>query len=192
MGAPERFERALSTEPYYYSSYVFVSRKDHDLNVTSLDDPVLKDLKIGVQMIGDDALNTPPAHALADRGIIQNVVGYSVYGAYTDPNPPSKIVDAVVNKEVDIALVWGPLAGYFASRQNVPLDIRPVDPDSNGKLPFVFGISMAVRYGEDGFKQKLDSIIEQRSAEIAKIMDSYHIPRVPEPAQKFDLEGGDQ
>lgn len=192
MGAPEKFERALSTEPYYYSSYVFVSRKDRSLNISSLDDPALKDLKVGVQMIGDDALNTPPAHALADRGIIQNVVGYSVYGEYTEPNPPSKIIDAVVSKDVDIAVVWGPLAGYFASKQNVPLDIRPVEPDSNRKLPFVFGISMAVRYGEDGFKDKLDSILEKNKSEIGKIIDGYHIPRVSEPAQKFDLEGGDQ
>jgi|tagenome__1003787_1003787.scaffolds.fasta_scaffold20782897_2 mxaJ protein len=191
MGAPEKFERALSTEPYYYSSYVFVSRKDKNLNVTSLDDPILKTLKIGVQMIGDDALNTPPAHALADRGIIQNVVGYSVYGEYTDPNPPAKIIDAVVNKDVDVAVAWGPLAGYFAARQSVPLDIRPVEPDSNGKLPFVFGISMAVRYGEDGFKEKLNQILADDRGEIDKIMDEYHIPRVPQPAQKFDLEGGE-
>ena len=192
LGAPEKFERALSTEPYYYSSYVFVSRKDRKLKITSLDDPILKDLKIGVQMIGDDALNTPPAHALADRGIIDNVVGYTVYGEYTEPNPPSRIIDAVVNKDVDIALVWGPLAGYFSSQQAVPLDIRPVEPDSTGRLPFVFGISMAVRYGEDDFKNKLDAIIEKHRSEIEKIMDRYHIPRVPEPAVKFDLEGGDE
>lgn len=192
IGAPEKFERALSTDPYYYSSYVFVSRRDRNLDITSLDDPRLKDLKIGVQMIGDDALNTPPAHALADRGIIQNVVGYSVYGEYTDPNPPARIIDAIVNKDVDIAVVWGPLAGYFAAKQNVPLDVRPVDPDSSGKLPFVFGISMAVRYGEDGFKDKLGALLAKDRAEIEKIMDSYHIPRVPEPTQKFDLEGGDQ
>ena len=191
MGAPEKFERALSTEPYYYSSYVFVSRKDRKLNVTSLDDPILKDLKIGVQMIGDDALNTPPAHALADRGIIQNVVGYTVYGEYTDPNPPSRIIDAVANRDVDIAVVWGPLAGYFASKQSVPLDVRPLEPDSNAKLPFAFGISMAVRYGEDEFKEKLETILLKENVAITKIMDRYHIPRVPEPAQKFDLEGGE-
>jgi mxaJ protein len=191
MGAPEKFERALSTEPYYYSSYVFVSRRDRKLNVTSLDDPILKDLKIGVQMIGDDALNTPPAHALADRGIIQNVVGYTVYGEYTEPNPPSRIIDAVVNKDVDIAVVWGPLAGYFASKQNVPLDVRPLEPDSNAKLPFAFGISMAVRYGEEAFKDRLDMILAKENGAVKKIMDRYHIPRVPEPAQKFDLEGGE-
>jgi len=190
IGAPEKFERADSTDPYYYSSYVFVSRKDKKLNVASFDDPILQDLKIGVQMIGDDALNTPPAHLLADRGIVQNVVGYSVYGEYTEPNPPSRIINAVANKDVDIAVVWGPLAGYFAARQKVPLDIRPVVPAANEKLPLVFGISIAVRFGDDEFKQRLNQIIDDDRKEITRILDQYHIPQVPEPSNKFDMEGG--
>jgi mxaJ protein len=191
IGAPEKFERADSTDPYYYSSYVFVSRKDRNLNVTSFDDPQLKNLKIGVQMIGDDALNTPPAHLLADRGMIDNVVGYSVYGEYTDPNPPSKIIDAVANKDVDIAVVWGPLAGYFAAKQTVPLDIRTVEPRADEKLPVAFGISIAVRYGEDQFKQKLNAILRDDRGEVDRILAEYHIPTVPEPQRKFDLEGGE-
>jgi mxaJ protein len=192
IGAPEKFERADSTKPYYYSSYVFVSRKDKNLNITSFDDPLLKKLKIGVQMIGDDALNTPPAHLLADRGIIDNIEGYSVYGEYTEPNPPSKIIDAVVNNDVDIAVVWGPLAGYFAAKQNVPLDIRVVEPRADEKLPVAFGISIAVRYGEDEFKQKLDSILRDDRGDIDRILADYHIPTVPEPERKFEMEGGDE
>jgi len=192
IGAPEKFERADSTDPYYYSSYVFISRKDRNLDITSFDDPRLKSLKIGVQMIGDDALNTPPAHLLADRGIISNVVGYSVYGEYTEPNPPAKIIDAVANKDVDIAIAWGPLAGYFASREKVPLDIRPVAPEPNAKLPTVFGISVAVRFGNDDFKAKLNEILEKDRVDIDHILAEYHVPRVPEPPNKFDMEGGDQ
>ena len=192
IGAPAKFERADSTDPYYYSSYVFVSRKDRKLDIASFDDPRLKNLKIGVQMIGDDALNTPPAHLLADRGIISNVVGYSVYGEYTDPNPPSKIIDAVASKDVDLAIAWGPLAGYFASREKVPLDIRPVTPDLNAKLPTVFGISIAVRYGNEDFKNKLNALLGENRADIDQILAQYHVPRVPEPANKFNLEGGDQ
>jgi mxaJ protein len=191
IGAPEKFERADSTVPYYYSSYVFVSRKDRNLDITSFDDPRLKDLKIGVQMIGDDALNTPPAHLLADRGIINNIVGYSVYGEYTEPNPPSKIIDAVVNKDVDIAVAWGPLAGYFAAKQNVPLVVRAVETRPDEKLPVTFGISIAVRYGEDQFKEKLNDILVKNRGEIERILAEYHIPTVSEPQQKFDLEGGE-
>ena len=75
LGVPAGFERALTTRPYYRSTYVFVSRKDRGLTVRSFDDPALRTLKIGVQLIGDDGVNTPPAHALAARGIVDNVVG---------------------------------------------------------------------------------------------------------------------
>ncbi len=65
-------------------------------------------------MVGNDAMNTPPAHALARRGIIDNARGYMFYGDYTKPNPPAAIVDAVDNGDIDVAVVWRPLAGYFA------------------------------------------------------------------------------
>ena len=59
-------------------------------------------------MVGADAMNTPPAHALARRGIVQNVRGYMLYGDYRQPNPPSAIIDAVEDGDVDVAVVWGP------------------------------------------------------------------------------------
>ena len=74
----------------------------------TLDDPRLRSATIGVQMIGNDAMNTPPAHAIASRGITDNVRGYMVYGDYGRPNPPAAIVDAVENRQIDVALVWGP------------------------------------------------------------------------------------
>ena len=64
-----------TTYPYYRSSYVFVSRADRRLDVHSLDDPRLKQWTIGVQLVGDDGANTPPAHALARRGAPLHVVG---------------------------------------------------------------------------------------------------------------------
>jgi len=191
IGAPERTERALSSEPYYYSSYVFVTRKDSNFDIVSLDDPRLRQLKVGVEIIGDDGNNPPPAQSLADRGIVNNVVGYSVYGDYSQPNPPARIIDAVVNKDVDVAIVWGPRAGYFAGKERVPLEVVPVDPEENAKLPYVFGISIGVRYGEDEFKEKLNSILSDRRVEIEKILSKYHVPLVTKPEHQLDLEVGE-
>src|SRR5215210_5847248 len=126
MSAPTHFQRALTARPYYRSSYMFVTRKDRHLKIESLDDPQLQKLKIGVQVIGDDGVNTPPAHALAARGIIDNVVGYTVYGDYSQPNPTARIIESVANGDVDVAITWGPLAGYFAPRQRVPLELVPL------------------------------------------------------------------
>ena len=179
MGVPLSFEMASTTSPYDRSTYVFIYRKDHHLNIHSLDDPLLHKLKIGVQLIGDDATNTPPAHALTNRNIVQNVRGYTVYGDYSQANPPARIVEAVARGRVDVAIVWGPLAGYFARRQKVPLEVVAVEPQIDlPYLPFVFDISMGVRRGDDAFKEQLEQILARRRAEIESILDEYGVPRV--------------
>jgi mxaJ protein len=178
MGLPSSVELALTTRPYYRSTYVFVSRKDRGIAVRSFDDPALRTLRIGVQMIGDDGTNSPPAHALANRGVIRNVAGYSVYSDYSQPNPPARIVEAVARGDVDMAVVWGPLAGYFAPRQGVPLALVPVSPQIDRPfLPFVFDISMAVRRGDDALHDELDSFIERRQPEIDALLARYGVPR---------------
>jgi mxaJ protein len=179
IGVPSSFERASTTMPYYRSTYVFVTRRDRHLKIASLDDPVLTRLRIGVQMIGDDFTNTPPAHALSTRHIIQNVRGYSVYGDYRQPNPPARIIDAVARGDIDVAIAWGPLAGYFAQKEPVSLDITPVSPQIDLPfLPFVFDISMGVRRGDDALRDELNAIIARRKGEIDHILDQYGVPRV--------------
>ena len=69
-----------TSRPYYRSSYVFLTRADRGPDVESLDDPALRTATIGVQLVGDDGSNTPPAHALARRGVVNNVRGFMVYG----------------------------------------------------------------------------------------------------------------
>jgi quinoprotein dehydrogenase-associated probable ABC transporter substrate-binding protein len=182
MGIPSSYELVLATRPYYRSTYVFVSRQDRHLGVRSFDDPLLRRLRIGVQLVGDDYANAPPAHALAARGVIGNVHGYSVYGDYRQESPPAAVVEAVARGEVDVAVVWGPLAGWFARRQThrrIPLEIVPVSPQIDLPfLPFVFDISMGVRRGDTELKEKLDGILERKRSEIDAILDESGVPRV--------------
>jgi mxaJ protein len=124
-------------------------------------------------------VNTPPAHALSRRHIIQNVRGYSVYGDYRQPNPPARIIDAVARGDVDVAVAWGPLAGYFATREPVPLDITPVSPQIDLPfLPFVYDISMGVRRGDDSLREELNGVIARRKAEIDRVLNQFGVPRV--------------
>ncbi|HJQ70611.1 MAG TPA: substrate-binding domain-containing protein [Blastocatellia bacterium] len=179
IGVPMSFELALTTSPYYRSSYVFVYRKDKGLHVTSFDDPALGKLRVGVQLIGDDYANSPPAHALAKRGVVGNVKGYTVYGDYSKPNPPAAIIDSVVAGEIDVAIAWGPMAGYFAKRQSVALEVVPVSPQIDQPfLPFVYDISMGVRRGEDSFKEEIEEVLARRRSEIERILDEYGVPRL--------------
>jgi mxaJ protein len=178
IGVPSSFERTSTTTPYYRSTYVFVTRRDRHLRIASFDDPALRHLRIGVQMVGDDFINTPPAHALSKRHIISNVRGYSVYGDYRQSNPPARIIDAVARDDVDVAVAWGPLAGYFAQREPVPIEITPVSPQIDLPfLPFVFDISMGVRRGNDALKEELNTVIQRRKPEIDRILDQYGVPR---------------
>ncbi len=111
MGVPSSFELALATVPYYRSTYVFVTRRDRALDIKSFDDPRLRTLRIGVHLAGDDGANTPPVHALSSRQIVGNLRGYMLAGDYTKPNPPARLIEAVIAGDVDVAVAWGPLAG---------------------------------------------------------------------------------
>jgi mxaJ protein len=186
IGVPAGFELVLPTKPYYRSSYVFVTRSDVTPAITSFDDPRLHTLRIGVHLIGDDGANTPPAHALVRRGIVTNVAGYMIYGDYNEPDPPARLIEAVAQKAIDVAVAWGPLAGYFAPKQSVPLKLTPVSPALDPPaLPMTFAIAMGVRKDDKALRDALNDVIEKRRADIEKILDEYRMVRVTgEPVKK--------
>lgn len=176
-GIGSNVEMVATTRPYYRSTYVFLTRRDHKLGGLTLSDPRLKRLKIGVQMVGNDQTNTPPAHALATRGMIGNVRGYMLYGDYRRPNPPAEIVEAVERGDVDVAVVWGPLAGYFAARSPVPLRLEPVTPWlADMQWPMQFDISVGVQKDNQALLKQIDRILARRSGEIRELLVQYHVP----------------
>lgn len=178
-GVPSSLEMLATTRPYYRSGYVFVTRADRNLDLRSLDDPRLRGFKIGVQMIGDDGANAPPAHALSRRGIIENVIGFMVYGDYAEPNPAARIIEAVVRGEIDTALVWGPVAGYFAHLQQTPLAMTFVEPRIDGPtLPMMFDISMGLRREDVSLKREIEAALISRRPAIDQILAEYGIPRL--------------
>ncbi len=179
-GVAAGVDNVAGTQPYYRSTYVFVTRASEPLQGLTLDDPRLKSLSVGVQMIGNDAMNTPPAHAIARRGVIQNVHGYTLYGNYDAPNPPARIVDAVAHGEIDVALVWGPLAGFFASRSAVPLRLEPITPALDaGVWPMTYDIAMGVRRTETALREQIEAILRNRKSDIDAILRAYHVPELP-------------
>jgi quinoprotein dehydrogenase-associated probable ABC transporter substrate-binding protein len=178
LGVPAGFERAITTAPYYRSSYTFVYRDDRNLDIKSLDDPALRTLKIGIQLAGDESSGPPPAFALAKRGLVDNLVGYSIYGDYTQPNPPARVIDAVAAGDVDVAIVWGPLAGYFAKRAAVPLKVVPVSPEVDPPaMHFAFDISVGVRKSGRELRDEINQILARNRGEVEKILDAYAVPR---------------
>ena len=179
---PSGMETLGTTRPYYRSAYAFVTRADRPA-IASFDDPALRSATVGVQLVGDKS-DTPPARALARRGIVGNVRGYSLYGDYAQPNPPARIVEAVAKGDIDVAVVWGPLAGYFAPRQDVKLTVTPVEPQVDGpRLPMAFDISVGVRKEDEALRQEIGEALARRKPEIDRILASYGVPRLDLPTR---------
>ena len=176
MGVPKGYDLVAWTKPYYRSTYVFVYPKESEMSLKSLDDPILRTLKIGVHLLGNDYMNPPPVHELGKRGIVENVVGFDTF--YSESKSPGKIIDAVANGEIDVAIVWGPVAGYFSKLQSVPLELVPV-PSGEGDLPFAFDICLGVRHGEKELKARLEAVLDRKSAEISAILKEYGVPTLP-------------
>jgi mxaJ protein len=184
LEAPVGYERATETIPYYRSTYVFVSRRDRHIKVRSFDDPALRRLRVGVQIIGDDYANSPPAEAMGRRGLVERVVGFPVYGDYGHPDPLAPIVNAVSRGTVDVAVVWGPTAGWFAKSSPVPLSIVPIAAASEaGGLKFAFDVGMGVRRGDDQLRRRLDDVIRTHRPQIAAILRRYGVPLVSPPTR---------
>ncbi|MBN9505815.1 MAG: quinoprotein dehydrogenase-associated putative ABC transporter substrate-binding protein [Altererythrobacter sp.] len=175
-GVASGLETLATTRPYYRSSYMFVTRQADALSGLTLDDPRLKALSIGVQLVGDDGGNTPPSHALARRGLIDNVHGYMLYGDYTRPNPPAAIMRAVEQGDIDAGLVWGPLAGYFAKESAVPLRLEPVTPwlDDN-QWPMAYDISVGVRKDDPELLTQVGRALTDNRAKIERLLAEYGV-----------------
>jgi mxaJ protein len=184
MGMPSHSEMALTTHAYYRSTYAFVTRQQDDLQLRSLDDPRLHRLRIGLHAIGDDYSNVPPAQALAERGIVKNVHGYSIYGDYSKPDPPRDLIDAVARGDIDVAIAWGPIAGYFAQHAAIPLRVSPVADTHDRRLPMTFDIAMAVRREDRQLASQLDAELTRRHDDITKLLARYGVP----PAQESSHE----
>ncbi|MCK1718166.1 substrate-binding domain-containing protein [Bradyrhizobium sp. 141] len=182
MGMPAGYDLVETTRPYYRSAYVFVTRQDRQLDLSSLLDPRLHDLTIGVHLIGDDGNNPPPAQALGNHGIVDNLRGYSIYGDYREANPPARLIEAVESGEIDVAAAWGPLGGYFAQRSPVPLTVTPIrDTERFAPQQFQFAIAMGVRKGDQALRDRLNAFIDEHRSEINALLRTYGVPLVNLP-----------
>ena len=177
MEVPSSLAAVDTTEVYYRSTYVFVSRHDRNLQLKSLFDERLSRLRIALPVVGDDY--APPAVALAARGITANITGFSLFAAEGETDPARHIIDAVEHSVVDVAIVWGPLAGYFAKSAPSALDIEPVSPPAFRGIPFTYGMAMGVRKGNTSLRASLNDFIAANTPAIQRLLVDFAIPQLP-------------
>lgn len=163
----------LTSKPYYRSSYVFVYKKDSGLNITDWDSPDLQKATIGVVGM------SPPSRPLSDKGLLNNSKPYRLYRDLTQS--PGILVDDVVKGDIDVAVVWGPIGGYYAKKSAVPMVVVPApeyeQENVHGKEQW--NISMAVRKKDKERMVAINEVLERRHADIMKILDEYGIPHLP-------------
>jgi mxaJ protein len=176
MGVPAAFDLMMPSQPYYSSRYVFVVHRGRRFHSISLRDTSLRQMRIGVHLIEDDEY-VPPARELLLNGMRTNLVGFPIRGNPLSQNPSGKIVKAVAEGQVDVALVWGPTAGYFAAKSAVPLAIYPIcDSGDRRAFPLQFAMSIGVRRGDARLLRDVNRSLTKHRPQIARLLREYHVP----------------
>jgi mxaJ protein len=173
LGLPVGYARVLTTHPLYTSSYTWVHHTE-TLHNPSIAAAELRALRIGVPLVGDDGANPPVVNALVRGGLVENLHGYPVYGDYREERPTGELVHAVARGDVDVAVVWGPIAGYNAARERPALEVTPVTSPTES---FTFDIAIAVRAEDTSLRDELDAVLERRRSDVDAILDRFHVPR---------------
>jgi mxaJ protein len=182
IGAAEGQAGLLTTLAYYRSPFVFVYRADAGYDITTFDDPVLQDLRLGVSpYLG------PTQEAFMRHGLGDNIDGEYDYAAGTEA-PLAPPVEAVANGDVDVVAMWGPAAGYYAAQQDVPLVVQPVPTFEPPFIPMFVNISVGVRQGDDELRDLLNVAITNRWDDINAVLAEYNVPTMPLPKPITTLE----
>ena len=163
-------ELMQNTNPYYRSTYALIQRAGTEAKITDLDDPALKDMRIG------GVANTPPITLLAQRGLIGNLAPYQLMADTRHDHPAQDMVKDVETGEIDIAVVWGPIGGFFAKQADGDMTVTPITADENSPMRMDFRISMGLRRGEPVWKQQLDDLLREEKEAIEGILHEYGVP----------------
>ena len=177
MGTAQDNDALRTSKPYYRSGNIFVWRKESNYNVTNWDAPDLRKGFIGV--VGQSPATIP----MNEKDLIQNA---RPYRQQRDLNlPPSYLIDDLAKGDIDIAVVWGPIGGYFAKNSKVPMEVRLIpeyensNPIQRAKGKQYWNISMGVRKADKERMAMIDAALERNKDKIAKILDDYGVPHVP-------------
>ncbi len=170
MGVPAGLGDVLNTNPYYRMTYVMVYRKDSGIKAQSLADPAMKKLKIGT------VAGTPPNFLLAEDDLLLNMRGYQPRNDTQKENVGQQMIEDIKDKVIDVALMVGPLAGYWAKRENADVDMIRLEnaQRAGGRMDYL--ITMGVRPGEVDWKHQIDDLMKRNQTKINEILASYGVP----------------
>ena len=174
MGFPQGSDLVQVTVPYYRTTYALVSKPGSGFEgVNALDDPKLKEKRIGV------VAGTPPSTNMAINGLMAHAKPYPLTIDTRVDSSAQAMIDDIARGDIDCGILWGPMAGYFASRTNPALIVAPLLKETMGP-PLIYRIGMAVRPSDQEFKRTLNKLIAENQMEINKLLLSYDVPLLDE------------
>jgi len=182
MGFPQGDDQAQVTVPYYRTTYALIFKPGSGLEgVTAINDPKLKDKRIGV------VAKTPPSTAMAINGLLAKSKSYPLFIDTRADSSVRAMIDDLVKGDIDCGILWGPMAGYYAKQANPPLTVVPLTKETIG-APMMYRIGMAVRPADQEWKRTLNKLIMDNQPEINKLLISYNIPILDEANAPITVE----
>jgi quinoprotein dehydrogenase-associated probable ABC transporter substrate-binding protein len=174
MGFPQGDDQAQVTVPYYRTTYALIFKPGTGLDgVTTIDDAKLKDKRIGI------VARTPPSTIMAVDGLLAHAKSYPLFIDTRADSSAQAMIDDLKKGDIDLGILWGPMAGYYAKQSDPPLTVVPLLKETVG-TPLMFRIGMAVRPSDQEWKRTLNRLIMENQDEINKLLISYNIPILDE------------
>lgn len=177
LGMPQGNDLVQPTNPYYRTSYVIVTREGSELDgVRALDDPRLKEKHHRIGLVA----NTPPGNVLAKNGLMGDVKPYPLMIDTRVDSSSATMIHDLEKGEIDMALLWGPIGGYYAKKSAAKLHVVPVAETPGTKM--AFRIALGVRHSDQNWKRELNTLLAQNKADIDKILAEYGVPNIEDAA----------
>jgi quinoprotein dehydrogenase-associated probable ABC transporter substrate-binding protein len=171
IGYAQGDELVLNSNAYYRSTYAVVVPKGKGLDgVTSLGDPRLKDKKVGV------IANTPPGFLMVKHGLMAKAKPYPLVVDRRFDNPAEVMVKELRAGEIDAAILWGPMAGWYAKKGGEELAVSALAPDPDMSTKMSYGVTLGVRLADTDWKKQLNTVLTKRRADIEKVLLAYEVP----------------
>jgi len=182
IGFPQGDDLVQGTNPYYRTAYALVAKQGSGLeDVAALDDARLKGKHIGI------VAGTPPATDMAVNGLMSNAKPYPLMIDTRFDSSAGAMIDDLNKGAIDAAVLWGPMAGFYAKKSNPPLHVTPLVHEKSGPQ-LVYRIGMGVRRADQNWKRLLNRLIQENQSEINKILVEYGVPLLDENNQPITVE----
>ncbi|MDZ5645918.1 substrate-binding domain-containing protein [Nitrospirillum sp. BR 11828] len=162
-----------NTSTYYHSGYMIVTRADAGLTATSVGDPSLADKRFGL------VAATPPTDLLLRHNLMPRTTSYALTVDTRYESPSRAMLQDLVDRKIDVALLWGPIAGYYIKKEKLPLRAAFLDPEGEGNR-LDFRITMGVRANEPEWRRTVDQALRRHRAEVDTLLAEYGIPLLDE------------